>query len=83
MITHADALPPCRAGHTSRHIHDCRRASAGGGHLVECQCSQTAKHAEFDDAMSEWCRAQGHPDHRPQQQRVLPLGNVTQMRFRQ
>lgn len=82
MITHDQPLPVCKAGHYPRHIHDARRLSAGGGHLVECPCSTTGKHAEFDDAMSEWCRSQGHPDHRPAPQRALPLSNVTQMRFR-
>lgn len=80
MISHPEPLPPCKAGHTARHIHDVRRASAGGGHLVECPCSSTGKHAEFDDALGEWCQTHGHPVPRPAAQRVLPLSNVTYMR---
>ena len=61
MISHTEPLPNCRNGHRARHMHDVRRAEAGGGHLVECACSATAKHAEFDTALVEWCRANGHP----------------------
>ena len=60
MISHAEPLPTCRNGHVARHIHDARRASAGGGHLVECACSHTGRHAEFDDALREWRRTHGH-----------------------
>lgn len=80
MISHPEPLPPCRRGHAARHIHDARRASAGGGHLVECACSSTGKHAEFDDALREWSASQGHPAPRITPQRSLPLANVTHLR---
>lgn len=82
MISHAEPLPACRRGHVARHIHDARRVSAGGGHLVECQCSASSKHAEFDDALAEWCQAHGHPVPRVELQRPLPLGraSVTHLR---
>lgn len=54
MITPVTPLPPCRANHTARLIHDCRRASAGGGMFIECACSATGRHAEFVDALREW-----------------------------
>jgi hypothetical protein len=81
MVSHPFALPQCRAGHNARHIHDARQASAGGGHLVECACSTTSKHVEFDDALGEWCRTQGKP--LPVQEAPpAPVTNVTPMRAR-
>lgn len=76
QITHREGLPPCARGHAARHILDSRRPSAGGGHLIECQCHATIKYAEFDDALEQWCRDNGHavPNRAPQ--RRLPLGNV-------
>lgn len=47
-------LPSCPAGHPARYIHDLRREGAGGGHLIECRCSQTAKHPSFDLAWAHW-----------------------------
>lgn len=53
-ISHPEGLPQCAAGHSARHIHDLRGLSAGGGHLVECRCRATSKHAEPDAALKEW-----------------------------
>uniref|UniRef100_UPI001C0A62A5 hypothetical protein n=2 Tax=Gammaproteobacteria TaxID=1236 RepID=UPI001C0A62A5 len=36
--------------------HDKRCASAGGGHLVECACRSTSKHADPDKAIEAWRR---------------------------
>jgi len=55
-ISHPEGLPNCAAGHRARHIHDKRCASAGGGHLVECACRSTSKHADPDKAIAAWVR---------------------------
>ncbi|WP_099569948.1 hypothetical protein [Stenotrophomonas maltophilia] len=55
-ISHPEGLPNCTAGHRARHIHDKRCASAGGGHLVECACRSTSKHADPDKAIEAWRR---------------------------
>ena len=55
-ISHPEGLPNCAVGHRARHIHDKRCASAGGGHLVECACRSTSKHAEPDAAIAAWRR---------------------------
>lgn len=55
-ISHPEGLPNCAAGHRARHIHDKRCASAGGGHLVECACRSTSKHAAPDKAIAAWRR---------------------------
>lgn len=55
-ISHPEGLPNCAAGHRARHIHDKRCASAGGGHLVECACRSTSKHADPDKAIDAWRR---------------------------
>lgn len=55
-ISHPEGLPNCAAGHRARHIHDKRCASAGGGHLVECACRSTSKHADPDKAIAAWRR---------------------------
>lgn len=55
-ISHPEGLPNCAAGHRARHIHDKRCASAGGGHLVECACRSTSKHADPDKAITAWRR---------------------------
>ncbi|MCU1204284.1 hypothetical protein JAK25_10310 [Stenotrophomonas maltophilia] len=55
-ISHPEGLPNCAAGHRARHIHDKRRASAGGGHLVECACRSTSKHLDPDKAIAAWRR---------------------------
>ena len=55
-ISHPEGLPNCAAGHRARHIHDKRCASAGGGHLVECACRSTSKHADPEKAIEAWRR---------------------------
>ena len=55
-ISHPKGLPNCAAGHRARHIHDKRCASAGGGHLAECACRSTSKHADPDKAIAAWGR---------------------------
>ncbi len=54
MVTPPRALPKCPEGHTARYIHDLRREGAGGGHLIECRFSTTAKHPTFDLAWAHW-----------------------------
>lgn len=56
QISHPEGLPNCAAGHRARHIHDMRCTSAGGGHLVECACRSTSKHADPDKAIAAWRR---------------------------
>lgn len=56
QVAHQVALPPCAQGHAVRHIHDLRRPQAGGGHFLECECRQTAKHASIGDALAQWRR---------------------------
>ncbi len=60
-ISHPEGLPNCAAGHRARHIHDKRCASAGGGHLVECACRATSKHADPDAAIAAWRRLNRPP----------------------
>lgn len=55
-ISHPEGLPNCAAGHSARHIHDLRGVAAGGGHLVECKCRATSKHADPGLALAEWRR---------------------------
>ncbi len=55
-ISHPEGVPNCAAGHRARHIHDKRCASAGGGHLVECACRSTGKHADPGKAIEAWRR---------------------------
>ncbi|ALA83005.1 hypothetical protein U4I65_08170 [Stenotrophomonas maltophilia] len=55
-ISHPEGLPNCAAGHRARHIHDKRCTAAGGGHLVECACRSTSKHADPDAAIAAWRR---------------------------
>lgn len=54
MISHETPLQPCQFGHTARHMHDKRRMEAGGGHNIECKCSHTGRHNDFDSALREW-----------------------------
>lgn len=54
MVTHHEPIVPCSKGHAARHMHDLRRASAGGGHGIECACSHTARHEDFERALAEW-----------------------------
>ncbi|WP_312252146.1 hypothetical protein [Stenotrophomonas sp.] len=56
QISHPEGLPTCAAGHRARHIHDERRPSAGGGHLIECACRATSKSVNADTALAEWRR---------------------------
>jgi len=81
QISHPEGLPNCAAGHRARHIHDERRASAGGGHLVECACRSTSKHADPDKAIEAWRRL-----NRPARSARAPspaavADNVVQMRL--
>lgn len=55
-ISHPEGLPACAAGHSARHILDLRGVDRGAGHLVECKCRATSKHAEPDQALAEWRR---------------------------
>lgn len=80
-ISHPEGLPNCAAGHRARHIHDKRCASAGGGHLVECACRSTSKHADPDKAIDAWRRL-----NRPARSARAPspaavADNVVQMRL--
>lgn len=83
-ISHPEGLPTCAAGHSARHIHDLRGLSAGGGHLVECRCRATSKHAEPDAALAEWRRVNRAPR---SARKVLPAiagpaaDNVVQLDF--
>lgn len=52
-------LPACPDNHPARYIHDLRREGAGGGHLIECRCSTTAKHPTFDLAWAHWLKQHG------------------------
>lgn len=60
-ISHPEGLPNCAAGHRARHIRDKRCASAGGGHLVECACRSTSKHADPEKAIEAWRRLNRPP----------------------
>jgi len=55
-ISHPEGLSACAAGHSARHILDLRGVDRGGGHLVECKCRATSKHAEPGLALAEWRR---------------------------
>jgi hypothetical protein len=83
QLSHPEGLQQCAAGHSARHIHDQRGLSAGGGHLVECRCRATSKHADPAQALAEWRRI-----NRPVRsaRKVLPLidapaDNVIQLRL--
>ncbi|QIO87686.1 hypothetical protein G9274_001371 [Stenotrophomonas rhizophila] len=82
-ISHPEGLPACAAGHSARHIHDLRGLAAGGGHLVECRCRATSRHAESAAALAEWRRI-----NRPARsaRKILPAidspaANVIQLRL--
>jgi hypothetical protein len=83
-ISHPEGLPACAAGHSARHIHDLRGLAAGGGHLVECRCRATSKHAEPETAVAEWRRINRAPR---SARKVLPAitlpttDNVVQLDF--
>lgn len=73
-------LPICKRRHIARYIHDLRRAEAGGGHLIECTCSHTAKHASFDLAWAHWLK---HHAFHPVSASVQPdWSNVVQLGLR-
>lgn len=82
QIDRPEGLPPCAAGHSARHIHDGRSASAGGGHFVECRCTKTAKHADPDAALASW-RLLNRPT-RSVRKAPVPAepGNILQMPLR-
>ena len=79
QISHPEGLPNCAAGRRARHIHDERRASAGGGHLVECCCRSTSKRADAEAAMAEWRRI-NRPARSPRAAPIAP-GNVVQFKL--
>lgn len=79
QMDHVDPLPTCKQGHAARHIFDARGNGAGGGHLIECACSQTRKHADFADALAEWKRA--HRIRTPRQ-KPQPATNLVQLGLR-
>lgn len=79
QISHPEGLPNCTAGHRARHIHDERRASAGGGHLVECCCRSTSKKADAEAALAEW-RQINRPARSPRAAPAAP-GNVAQFKL--
>lgn len=79
QISHPEGLPNCAAGHRARHIHDERRASAGGGHLVECCCRSTSKKADAEAALAEWGRI-NRPARSPRAALIAP-GNVVQFKL--
>lgn len=79
QISHPEGLPNCAAGHRARHIHDERRATAGGGHLVECCCRSTSKKADAEAALAEWRRI-NRPARSPRAAPIA-LGNVVQFKL--
>ncbi|WP_312237033.1 hypothetical protein [Stenotrophomonas sp.] len=80
-ISHPEGLPACAAGHSARHIHDLRGLAAGGGHLVECKCRMTSKHAEPDAALAEWRRID-RPARRPRQPQQPQPADIVQLPLR-
>ncbi|MBH1802650.1 hypothetical protein I5T93_06765 [Stenotrophomonas maltophilia] len=80
-ISHPEGLPNCAAGHRARHIYDKRCAAAGGGHLVECACRSTSKHADPDKAIAAWRRL-NRPARSARPVPVeAPVGNVLQFQL--
>ncbi|MFT4408466.1 hypothetical protein ACLMOV_02375 [Stenotrophomonas muris] len=80
-ISHPEGLPNCAAGHRARHIHDKRCASAGGGHLVECACRSTSKHADPDAAIAAWRRLNRPARSARASSPAAVADNVVQMRL--
>ena len=79
QIGHPEGLPNCAVGHRARHIHDERRASAGGGHLVECCCRSPSKKSDAEAALAEWRRI-----NKPARSQRAPLAapsNVVQFKL--
>lgn len=82
MVTHAEPLLPCSKGHAARHIHDLRRASAGGGHGIECSCSHTARHPDVERALAEWELMHGKPTRAPRMRRpAAPIAPAPQLQL--
>lgn len=81
-ISHPEGLPACAAGHNARHIHDQRSQAAGGGHFVECRCTQTAKHADPDAALASWRRMNRPARSARKPNAIKQLDNVLQMPLR-
>lgn len=84
-MTQVQKAPPrvlftCPNRHPVRYIHDLRRDSAGGGHLIECRCSTTAKHPSFDLAWAHWHKQHGLQPAAASVEGPLP-SNVLQMKL--
>lgn len=80
-ISHPEGLPACAGGHSARHILDLRGVDRGGGHLVECKCRATSKHAQADQALAEWRRI-NRPARRPRRAQPAQCSNVVQIPLR-
>jgi hypothetical protein len=80
-ISHPEGLPACAAGHSARHILDLRGVDRGGGHLVECKCRATSKHAEPDQALAEWRRI-NRPLRCPRQPQPTQPAEIVQFHLR-
>jgi len=78
-ISHPEPLPDCAAGHSARHIHDLCELAAGGGHVVECRCRHTRKHAESDAAIAEWRRVNRQPRAARKTEAPAKADNVVQL----
>ena len=83
MITEQPPIIPCSKGHAARHMLDLRRPSAGGGHSVECACSNTARHLTFEEAHAEWCLVHGQraPKRRPSAKRAVFPSELAQLQL--
>ena len=84
-MTQQQKTPPrvlftCPDRHPVRYIHDLRRESAGGGHIIECRCSTTAKHPSFDLAWVHWHKQHGLLPPAAAVEESLP-SNVLQMKL--
>ena len=84
-MTQVQKTPPrvlftCPDRHPVRYIHDLRRESAGGGHIIECRCSTTAKHPSFDLAWVHWHKQHGLQPPAAAVEESLP-SNVLQMKL--
>jgi len=81
MITEQVPIIPCSKGHAARHMLDLRRPSAGGGHSVECACSQTSRRLTFEEAHAEWNLVHGHPapKRKPATRRSVFPSSIAQM----
>lgn len=75
-VAHDFELPPCKAGHRARHVHDLRCLRAGGGHFVECACRHTVRYLDFDQALAEWKRS--HAKRRRRRKDPAPVDTVVQ-----